>query len=325
MTRVGRFDVDPRDDRAARFLVQRAWVPRSRRESVALRALAPFARSWPSLLAGADARTGPAPGLGESLAAVRSVLDGSERTLAAGLSLLPPEQSLSARRLLFVWREDEPSPFAIAKVALPEGAGALDREAEALRAMADLPAGISTRVPRLLCRRDAGGLSVLLVSAMDGEPLLRQHRAPLQPRAWDVRVLSDLGTWLGELHQATASGGTSLLHGDLWSRNVLVGAGGELVGCVDFEASRRGAPWDDVAHFLLESARAEMSARGRRTERERASDAALVEWLVADDSIAREGCVAFISRWKTAFGAAPPLPSDADPHAPLLAFARGLR
>ena len=67
--------------------------------------------------------------------------------------------------MLFLWRPAETRPFAVAKVALPAGASALDAEAHALEELASLPAGVAGRIPRLLARDCAGGLEVLVVTA----------------------------------------------------------------------------------------------------------------------------------------------------------------
>lgn len=301
MIRVGRFEVDAEDGRAVRHLLRCAWVPRCARELVALRALLALSRATERVpverLAGPAPVMPEAPTTAEALHAVTQVLErsGPGRRLRSGLALLQPLHAAAARRLLFLWNADDVAPFAVAKVTRAAGAATLAHEAEGLRRVGGMEPNLSTGAPALLAHGEADGLSVLVESHAEGEPLLRLHRLRLRAGAWHPAHFAAAGSWLGRFHAATlrvpdATGrGVAVtgLQGDAWSRNVIVrphGGDGPLrmLVFVDWEAWREeGNPLDDVLHLAVATARADLAGRGERAEIVRASRSGLVRWLLA--------------------------------------------
>lgn len=260
--RIGRFEIDERDARARLWLAGSGWVPRRRLEAWTCRALARHpALARPALLGllgQPDSRASSEPSAGEALEAVRAIL---REDVTAPLSLLAAEGAASARRMLFLWRGQDPTMLAVAKIVREAHAAPLEIEAAALARVAPLGAFADRAIlPRVLARGVVAGCHVLVLSALPGEPLLRRHR--LGPAlAWPVEPMARLGSVLGALHGATLGPLGALLHGDAWSRNVLA-EGSRLTGLVDWEASRTGDPAAEIAGFLRESARADIAGRG---------------------------------------------------------------
>jgi Ser/Thr protein kinase RdoA (MazF antagonist) len=121
----------------------------------------------------------------------------------------------------------------------PAEAGA---EAMALQALESAKVALAPRLlrrpaPDRTCQTWLPGRP-LRVSRLDGEEL----------RTWVARS----ARVLGRLHQATAGpDGLVLVHGDYWLGNLLVD-GDAVVGVVDWSASHRGTPAEDL-RFLVDA------------------------------------------------------------------------
>ena len=116
LMRVGRFEVDATDRRALSHLLACAWIPRSRREILALRAASvlPIPLAFAVRALGApDASVGAAPSHAACAAAVREAM--GEDLAAGGLHLLPAIAPAPSRRVVFAWRGD--ALAVVAKVA----------------------------------------------------------------------------------------------------------------------------------------------------------------------------------------------------------------
>lgn len=307
MIRVARFELDPRSRRARAELLQRLFLPRSRRERWWLRLLASADRAGLPAPAGrlvGAASVGEAPPHGRCLEAARDLL--GEAGLSGGLDLLPAPHAPRPVRVLLLWRGAETEPFAVAKAGDEAAAPRLAVEAAVLRELAATPPEVAGAAPRLLAEGASGGLRLLVQSRLPGRSLARAL-ALRRAGAWPPACLRRIGASLGALH---ASG---RLHGDAWGRNLLVDRAGRPTGWVDHEAgTREGSPAAEALRFLLATARADLLARGPGAAATASDDERLARWVLADGPAAPAGR-AFLAAWRARLAEPPPLPRGVPP------------
>lgn len=298
IARVGTWEIDTADPRAERLFAESAWVPRSRREHLALVARSALVKA--GLAPGVERLGSPAepggdaPGRDESLAAARAALAeaGLPADCSAPLALAKARHASGARRLLFLWRAGEELPFAVAKVARPAAAPALEREVLAHALVRSLSPETAAGAPPLLAQQArSSGLPVVVQGFVEGRTLARLHRERWRAGRWGVAWLAATGNWLGRFHAATARptsrGGVRLsaVHGDAWSRNLVVrprGGDGPLrLTCfVDWEChAREGDPLADLLRFVVASGASDLAGRGQRADSVRRDREALLRWL----------------------------------------------
>lgn len=192
--------------------------------------------------------------------------------------------------VVFLFGTGDDRPCAILKLRLSSGgARSLGSEFEALHAVrARLPKRLRETVPEPFAYRETHGRELLLLSALPGRPAYVETHSRLIPRRRVSDHFRHAGTWLADFHLATSGNGggwegfgaviersmpavaarvsESLVedlaeeaarrlpsvpsHGDFWSRNLLLGRGGEAV--VDWERfSPAAPPYRDLFHFPL--------------------------------------------------------------------------
>ena len=236
--------IPPPSRAAARYYARNVRVPNSRRE----RLLHRFARTpdasqvqhdpLAALLFGA-LELEPLPG--QSLREMRSV------------SLVDQDQDGRRRLLAFLFRGEEPAPFAIAKAQTDTQSGSLQHEADALKAAAAmLPPELRRTIPELLrCDINASG-EIVIVSAVPGRSAWLDMRAALMPSRLVGRHFEAAGRWLSDFHESTRHDDTTTAkHGDYWAHNVLLDGDG-TVSIVDWEHfAPRASRFADLFHYPL--------------------------------------------------------------------------
>jgi O-antigen/teichoic acid export membrane protein len=253
--RIGRFLI-PSDPKIQRHYIESLSVSHRRRDRI-LRAFAP----------GLLLRKGePVRALEEAMnPAAAEVL----RTLTGGAPLRPIvvsdyEGTGRMRVILFLFEEGASEPSAVAKLRPLSGTGAsLEGEWEALRTAESFSEELRATIPRPLRYEKSATAEGLLVTHVPGRSAyLEQHDLGGARRAG--RHLAAAAEWLALFHNSTRAGSSCAVHGDFWSRNLLM-SGSIASGVVDWEHfSASGSPLDDLFHFPLTYGRALRDVAVRR-------------------------------------------------------------
>lgn len=156
-----------------------------------------------------------------------------------------------SRLILFLFEAGASEPSAVAKLRPLSGSGApLQREWEALRTAEAFPVELRSTIPRALRYEKSETAEGLLLTHVQGRSAyLERHDLGGARRA--PRHLAAAADWLALFHNATRSGTSCAVHGDFWSRNLLM-TGPVATGVVDWEHfAPAGSPLDDLFHFPL--------------------------------------------------------------------------
>jgi hypothetical protein len=150
------------------------------------------------------------------------------------------------RHVIFIF--DRGRLSRILKVRPLDGTGAaLSREAAVLRAIrARLAPPLLETVPEVLDHVTGEGEELLSLSPCAGQPLSIRMQRSLRPLRDHAAALTAAGRWLGQFHAATGDDGMTAVHGDFWTRNVLIERG-LVSGVVDWEHGElKGDPARDL-------------------------------------------------------------------------------
>lgn len=159
------------------------------------------------------------------------------------------------RNVLFLFGRDG-QLSAAAKIRSGSSSGpSLQSEAAILEDLRRrLPHEIAKPLPRVLETLHGASEEIMILSPLPGRPLSISMQRSMRPHAAHARHLIAAGTWLGAFHRATAEGtlagrviDTTVVHGDLWPRNLLFAHRGELSGVIDWEDAAESGPfWRDL-------------------------------------------------------------------------------
>ena len=178
------------------------------------------------------------------------------RTITQGAPLRPIvvsdyHDSGRSRMVLFLFEENASHPAAVAKLRPLSGSGLpLEREWQALRVAGDFPPELQLTIPRPLRYERSDTYEALLLSHLPGRSAyLELHDLGAARHAG--HHLDAAADWLAHFHNVTRSGSHCAVHGDFWSRNLLM-LGSAAAGVVDWEHfSSSGSPFEDLFRFPL--------------------------------------------------------------------------
>lgn len=247
LARIDRFVLPADEPAIASYLFERLLAPHSLRERLRRSALV----SVPSLAPRLPLRSlnGQEPALEMVEAALGALLGGTPLAGRSARWLLVEDYAGSGRErlVLFLFAAREKSPAAVVKLRRAGAGNPLQREAEALRFLAErLPEDLRLSVPRAIAWREVSAIEALAMSALPGVSAYVEMQGLLAPGRAVRRHFAAAAEWLARFHAAT-----SAAHGDFWARNLLVGPDGRAA-VVDWEYFREDAPpYEDLFHFPL--------------------------------------------------------------------------
>jgi len=240
--RVGRF-LMPRDAKIRRHFAEYLNVTHRKRDRL-MHAIAPgLVRGRRDETASLEEIIAP-PGLD----LLRTITDGSP---LRPIVVSDYHESGRSRIVLFLFEENASRPAAIAKLRPLSGSGLpLEREWEALRLAEHFPLDLRLTIPKPLRYERSDTLEALLLSHLPGRSAyLEMH--DLGAARHIGRHLDAAADWLARFHDVTRSGSHCAIHGDFWSRNLLM-SGSAAAGVVDWEHfSPSGSPFEDLFRFPL--------------------------------------------------------------------------
>lgn len=162
------------------------------------------------------------------------------------------------RLIAFPFREGEDRPAAVVKLRPHLHPGAtLRSERDALEMVrAALPPPVAATVPEPLAFAEVDGAEILVLGHVDGRSAYQDQQNLFLPNRAPDAGLEAAAAWLAAFHGALGvdvTTGTGPVHGDFWSRNVLLAPRDgrvEVAGVVDWEGFRTvGHPVHDLFHF----------------------------------------------------------------------------